>query len=187
MKTPDHAFLESLMPNCRTRCSFAKTGTTWSIFIEPGEVTQVAKAMWEEGYFLEDIVCVDIEEGYQILYHFDHWDCPGRMTFRTILPRDNPAIDSICGIYQGAEWHERESADFYGVTFVGNSNPRPLLLPEGMTVPPLRKDPAKRVPLLKMIPFCKVEDFPQDHPLAKAREAGEGAQKEGTQKVEEAV
>jgi NADH-quinone oxidoreductase subunit C len=51
-----------------------------------------------------------------------------------------PAIDSVVEIWPSAEWHERETAEMFGMTFTDHPDPRKLLLPEHWTVHPLRKD-----------------------------------------------
>lgn len=55
------------------------------------------------------------------------------------LPRDDPRIETVSGIFAGAGWHEREVAELFGVEFLGGERRRLLLSPgfEGM---PLRKD-----------------------------------------------
>jgi NADH-quinone oxidoreductase subunit C len=172
MRKPNLSFLDALPATCRSVCEPGKCGSAWSLFIEPGAVTDVARAMLAQGYALDDVSAVDVAEGIAVVYHFDHWDLPGRITVRAVVPFDNPVIDSIAAVYHGAEWHERESTDMLGVTFRGNPNPKPLLLPaepEFTDFHPLRRqDPAELVPLLKMIPFCQAVDFPPDHPLVQA-------------------
>jgi NADH-quinone oxidoreductase subunit C len=46
---------------------------------------------------------------------------------------------SICDIFRGAGWLEREVHDFFGISFSGNTDMRPLLLPEDADYHPLRK------------------------------------------------
>ena len=55
------------------------------------------------------------------------------------LPRDDPRIDSVSGVFAGAAWHEREAAELFGVEFVGGERRR-LLLSPGFEGTPLRKD-----------------------------------------------
>lgn len=50
------------------------------------------------------------------------------------------SIDSVVSIWPTAEWHERETAEMFGVVFNGHPDPRKLLLPENWSVHPLRKD-----------------------------------------------
>ena len=55
------------------------------------------------------------------------------------LPRDEPRIDTVQGIFAGAAWHERETAELFGVEFVGGERRR-LLLNSEFEGTPLRKD-----------------------------------------------
>ena len=56
-----------------------------------------------------------------------------------LLPRDDPRIDSVRGVFAGAAWHEREVAELFGVEFEGGERRR-LLLDPGFEGTPLRKD-----------------------------------------------
>jgi NADH-quinone oxidoreductase subunit C len=51
-----------------------------------------------------------------------------------------PAVDSVVSVWPTADWHERETAEMFGITFNNHPDPRKLLLPEEWTVFPLRKD-----------------------------------------------
>jgi NADH-quinone oxidoreductase subunit C len=55
------------------------------------------------------------------------------------LPRDDPRIASVAGVFAGAAWHEREAAELFGVEFVGGERRRLLLNPD-FEGTPLRKD-----------------------------------------------
>lgn len=62
---------------------------------------------------------------------------------RLIVPldRDKPEIDSIEDIYRTADWHERETYDFFGIIFKGRINPlERILMPNEWEGFPLRKD-----------------------------------------------
>ena len=43
-------------------------------------------------------------------------------------------------VYRGANWHERETFEMFGITFTDHPNLIPLLLPDGFDGHPLRKD-----------------------------------------------
>jgi NADH-quinone oxidoreductase subunit C len=49
-------------------------------------------------------------------------------------------VPSISEVFPGANWHERETHEFFGIRFLGHPNLSPLLLPEDATYHPLRKD-----------------------------------------------
>jgi NADH-quinone oxidoreductase subunit C len=63
-----------------------------------------------------------------------------RLLLRTRVPRDGGRIPSATAVFPGANWHERETIEMFGVTFDGHPDPRPLLLPDEFDGHPLRKD-----------------------------------------------
>ena len=56
------------------------------------------------------------------------------------LPDDELRAPSLVGLYAGADWHEREAWEMYGVTFDGHPNLVHLYLPGAFEGNPLRKD-----------------------------------------------
>ena len=82
-----------------------------------------------------------IAEGVlEAVYDFNRLVDGGRVTVRVRVPRDNPDIPTISKVFGGADWHEREAHDLFGIVFSGHPNLTPLLLPEEATFHPLRKD-----------------------------------------------
>lgn len=63
-----------------------------------------------------------------------------RLSFKVRLPRDNPKVASLTGVWAGADWHERETYDLFGIEFVGHPFLKRILLPEDWEGHPLRKD-----------------------------------------------
>ncbi|MFT3831163.1 MAG: NADH-quinone oxidoreductase subunit C [Opitutaceae bacterium] len=53
---------------------------------------------------------------------------------------DSPAMPTATGLWAGADWHERECFDLMGVTFTGHPDLRRILMWEGYSYYPLRKD-----------------------------------------------
>ncbi len=110
-------------------------------------------AVRAHGWFIEDITATDLSEEIMLLYHFAHFDEPGRITLRLTADHEAPSAPSIASIYSGAAWHERECRDLFGITFVSHPNPLPLLLSENAGNPPLVKDEAARKPISELMPF----------------------------------
>jgi NADH-quinone oxidoreductase subunit C len=80
------------------------------------------------------------EDELEIVYDFNHYKSFCRITVRVRVPRSNPQLPTISSIYPGANWHERETHDFFGIKFIGHPNLIPLLLPEDSDFHPLLKD-----------------------------------------------
>ncbi|MDQ1647706.1 MAG: hypothetical protein QOJ50_3890, partial [Cryptosporangiaceae bacterium] len=59
---------------------------------------------------------------------------------RTSVPNGDPRLPTITAVFPGADWHERETAEMFGIEFAGHPNPVKLLLPDQFDGHPLRKD-----------------------------------------------
>jgi NADH-quinone oxidoreductase subunit C len=95
-----------------------------------------------------------------------------------LLPGDDVAeIDTLCDVWRGADWFEREAYDMFGIRFVGHPDLRRILMYEEFVGYPLRKDYAadRTQPLIpyregvnneKLPPFDMTEGMPfarQEH------------------------
>jgi len=110
--------------------------------LPPEKVVAAAEILNRENFFLEAITGVDWieEQQLEVVYDYNHFDELCRVVVRSRLDRSNPEIPTISHIYQGANWHERETHDFFGIKFSGHPNLEPLLLPEDADFHPLLKD-----------------------------------------------
>ncbi len=63
-----------------------------------------------------------------------------RVHLKVEVPEDHPQVPSVTGVWPTANWHERETYDFYGIEFTGHPDLTRILLPEDWVGWPLRKD-----------------------------------------------
>jgi NADH-quinone oxidoreductase subunit C len=148
------SFLKSFGCLFLARKDHAKTGSSVLAVVNAKDLVKMAKGFLAAGYYLEDVSGLDVTEGAVSVYHFDRFDIPkGRVTVMAVQPHEAASFPSIAGVYQGAEWHERETRDFYGYKYEGNPNLVPLLLSDDMMdVHPLVKEEGKRATLFTL--FC---------------------------------
>ena len=62
------------------------------------------------------------------------------LRLRTQVPGSDGHLPTVTGVWPGANWHERETFEMFGIVFDGHPNLVPLLLPDGFEGHPLRKD-----------------------------------------------
>ena len=145
--------LDSVTPLMVSKCSFEKTGLNFNVFLSPDDIPTAAKEMLRKEYYLEDIDAVDVTEGFLITYHYARFDSSERQAHRVTVTHEEPVVPTISNVYQGADWHERECADFHSINFSGHPNLLPLLLdpetPQGV----LLKDEKSRKSISELIDF----------------------------------
>ncbi len=81
----------------------------------------------------------EVEERIELLTTVGDLTEGRRITFSTDLPTESPSIPSLVNVYAGANWHEREAHEMFGIHFAGHPNLTHLYLPEGFAGNPLRK------------------------------------------------
>ena len=59
---------------------------------------------------------------------------------RVAVNGSQPEVSTSSGVYQSANWREREAWDMFGIRFTGHPDPRRILMPADTEGHPLRKD-----------------------------------------------
>jgi len=83
---------------------------------------------------------VDYKDRIEVVYHLFSYKHHHGCVLKVRLPRENPVVTTVEGIWNAANWMEREIFDLLGVTFQGHSDMRRILMPEDWPGHPLRKD-----------------------------------------------
>jgi NADH-quinone oxidoreductase subunit C len=112
------------------------------VSVSPDEVVAAAQIVRRHGFGMDTITGVDWMAAGQmeVVYDFFHPASVLHVVVRTRVPRDKPELPTILTVFPGANWHERETHDFFGIKFIGHPDLSPLLLPEDADYHPLRKD-----------------------------------------------
>ena len=115
------------------------------IRIRPADVIEVIRILHDDPQFefviLADLAGVDTGDTMQVVYHL--WSNKTPDWLRVIaegMPREDPRVPSLTGLWPGAEWMEREAYDMLGIVFEGNRDLRRVYMPPDYTSYPLRKD-----------------------------------------------
>ncbi len=91
---------------------------------------------------LSDLTALDFpkENKIQVVYHLQSYTHGHLIVLKVDLPRDQPSITTMEGVWKVANWFEREAFDLFGINFEGHSDLRRIMLPEDWKGHPLRKD-----------------------------------------------
>ncbi len=128
-----------------------KRGYHCEVFLGPAQLRAFAQVMHRLDFYLVFVSGVHLDPDMEILYQFAHHGGPCRTLARLTAPAGG--VPTISDIFHGANWHERETWEMYGVAFTGHPFLKPLLLPEeDAGLNPLRKAEGALKPAGKVRP-----------------------------------
>jgi len=115
------------------------------IRVTPGSLIETMRVLHDDPdlqfVIIADLCGVDTGQSMQVVYHL--WSNKTPDWLRIVvegLPREDPRVPSLTGLWPGAEWMEREAYDMFGIVFEGNRDLRRIYMPPDYTSFPLRKD-----------------------------------------------
>jgi NADH-quinone oxidoreductase subunit C len=79
-------------------------------------------------------------ERFEVVLHLYSLAHNRRLRLRVPIPEDDPTMPTLCTLWKGANWFEREIWDMYGIRFQGHPDLRRILLYDQFEGHPLRKD-----------------------------------------------
>lgn len=103
-------------------------------------LTKLAWQLKEAFDLLYCISVVDYSPDFELNYIFSNYSNSDLFIIKVNLTEKDFAVDSIAGIFNSANWEEREAYDLFGIKFNGHPDLRRILLPEDWPGHPLRKD-----------------------------------------------
>jgi NADH-quinone oxidoreductase subunit C len=115
--------------------------------VPTGDVLTVLRYLRDEsGYdHLADLTAIDWAAGasprFTVVYHLFSTVRHDYLRVAANCANDaEPAAPSIAGLWLGANWHERECFDMFGIKFEGHPDLRRILMWDGYPYFPLRKE-----------------------------------------------
>jgi len=119
------------------------------LLVEADRIVDVCAFLKNKGFdFLEAISGADFEEYLEVIYNIASYGSGDRVELVARLPKDNPILPTITSLWSGANWHEREAYDMYGIKFTKHPNLSRILLPDSW----------EGYPLLKSYPLDKEQE-----------------------------
>jgi|MudIll2142460700_1097286.scaffolds.fasta_scaffold38002_3 NADH-quinone oxidoreductase subunit C len=119
-----------------------------SVIVKRDQILSILKFLHDDPLLslnhLQDLTAVDYskkkEIRFEVVYNLYSIRHRHKIRIRAQVPENDTKIDSVVPIWSGANWHERECYDMFGITFTGHPDLRRILMPEDWEGFPLRKD-----------------------------------------------
>ena len=117
-----------------------------TVVVEPGDLRETLAFLRDQPDLAFDILlsvtATDWPDQYPrfwVVYELLSTAHRHRLRMKVGVDERDPRIDSATPIHPGANWHERETFDFYGIAFDGHPDLSRILLPDDWEGHPLRK------------------------------------------------
>ena len=124
--------------------NYSQCGYDYDIKLGAQNIHSFAELMLAEGFYLVSVTAVHAKPAIEVVYQFAIVGAERCRVMVRIAVGEDGSVPTICDVYTGANWHEREVRDFYGVVFAGHPNLEPLILAEeDVDLKPLLKDEKK--------------------------------------------
>jgi NADH-quinone oxidoreductase subunit C len=114
------------------------------ISVRPDDLPEVAIRLRDDDTlsckYISCIIGVDFVDWMEALYILRSQKHAIPVRLRVRLDREKPEVPSVTYIWSGANWHEREAYDFFGIKFLGHPDLRRILTREDYDTHPMKKD-----------------------------------------------
>ena len=117
----------------------------WLVDVDRSRLADLAAACKDAGFEMcMDVTAVDFHRKrrtrFQVVVNLLSHQHRRRLRITVGVPADEPVVPSLCSVYPGAGFPEREVYDLFGITFEGHPDLTRILMPDDWEGHPLRKD-----------------------------------------------
>lgn len=116
-----------------------------TIEVKAAAIVQVCTVLRDKmGFdYLADITAIDYytdDLRFGVAYNMVNLTDRKRLRITLRIPENDPTVDSVVGVWQAANWFERECWDMMGIKFSHHPDLRRIYMPEDFEYFPLRKE-----------------------------------------------
>lgn len=106
----------------------------------PAAYRRLGERLYAAGYdFLQCLSGVDMEYGLRVVVNLRRLRDQAEVTLWLDVPYEAPQVPTLCDLWGGLEWYEREAYDLVGLHFSGHPDHRRILLEDDWTIHPLQR------------------------------------------------
>jgi NADH:ubiquinone oxidoreductase subunit C len=130
--------ISSVSSGLKVRAETQLDETILTVAVE--DYRTVCERLYAHGFdFPSSLTGVDMEWGLGVVLHVQQLESKRKVAVRTYVPYDAPKVPTVCDLWGGVEWHEREAYDLVGITFTNHPDHRRILLEDHWTIHPLQR------------------------------------------------
>ena len=116
-----------------------------AVWVKPSLIGSVCQFLRDDTeldfQYLNSISAVDFIEHFELTYHLTSIQRQHTALVKTkVFGREDLTVPSVYAVWRGADFQEREIWDLMGIHFEGHPNMKRIMLWEGFSGHPLRKD-----------------------------------------------
>lgn len=118
-----------------------------TVQVKKVDIVRVCTFLRDEGELSFDMVIdlcgVDMfrpEGRFEVIYNLYSLKNKKYVRLKVLVDEEDPVVDTVTTVWSGANWHERETYDMFGIKFEGHPDLRRMYMPEEYEYYPLRKD-----------------------------------------------
>ncbi len=119
-----------------------------SVILKRGKIVDICRYLHDNPHLffdhLQDLTGVDYlgkkDPRFEVVYNLYSIKYRHKIRLKAQVTESDPKINSVISVWAGANWHERECSDMFGIIFLGHPDLRKILMPEDWEGHPLRKD-----------------------------------------------
>jgi NADH/F420H2 dehydrogenase subunit C len=142
--------LQELIQNFTPEAEITAGKQFLTVTVDKSRLHELAKKLKEsEETQFDYLFCesaVDYNDYFMMVYHLDSTTHRHQLVLKAkITDRENPEIDSVCDLWEAANYHEREIFDLFGIRFINHPDMRKIFLDNDWVGFPLRKDYVDKV------------------------------------------
>jgi len=117
-----------------------QVGRELRLRVVPTSLVAVCRFCKAKGFsYPADITAVDTGRELRVVHRLVSLKANQQIVISVAVRRSGGSLPSLCGVYAGAEWPEREIYDLFGVRFEGHPDLRRILLTDDWQGHPLLK------------------------------------------------
>lgn len=155
MTEMDNAQLKELVSGIVPEAAFEENKQFLLATVSPEKFHNLLKSLKEGAdTSFDNLFCisgVDLQNKLMVVYHLESTRFKHQIVLKTgTVDREKPELDSIVDLYAGAELHENEIFDLFGIVFKGHPNLRRMFMPDDWKGYPLRKDYVDEVNIIDL-------------------------------------